>query len=881
MSPNQDTQESPSEVGRRHATLVRLLRTIRVGAASRESSLPDIVADLCRYMDWPLGHAHAFDPSSGTLVPTMIWYEERPGEYQPFIDATARLTIGPDEGLLGRAFATRAPSWVTDVAREGSPRAEAARASGLRAGVAVPVFSNGSIDGVLEIFSPSSEPPDTELLTVLDHVGFAWSRALGLEHLEVELGHSEERYRALVDAAADAVVSADESGRITSWNPAAQRMFGYRPGEVLGKPLTVMMPRSYRDRHRSAFDEMTRRGDGTPTRDVLEVEGLAKDGRIFPVDLTLATWINEGKRFFVGILRDISERRAAEEELHLIESATAQLRDAIVVSTAGSAGRGPTILYVNDAFTRMTGHSESEVLGRSFGLLAGPKTDRDVLRAVNQRLGRGEPVTAEVTAHRKDGTEFLLDWHASPIYDPDGEIRHFTSILRDITEERRMQQAMRRVDRDALTELVNRTVLEKRLAQCMERLETDGDFRFALLFLDLDGFKSINDVHGHVVGDELLTAAARRLERTVRPGDTLARFGGDEFVILVSHVTDISDVIMVAERVQERLSAPFEIDGAELTIAASIGIALSEAGYDTSQAVIEAADAAMYEAKRKGKGRVEFANRGLHVDIVSALGLRGDLNRCIEDDQLELRYQPLVDLGSQEIIGFEALVRWRHPELGLLLPDRFIPLAEETGMIIPIGLWVLRTACGEARQWPDAGPGANPPTLSVNLSMRELGSPHLVDAVQSILVETGMEASRLQLELTESVLAESLEPVRERIAALRAFGITVCIDDFGTGYSSLGYLRHFPVDKIKIDRLFIRHLEESPENHEILRTILALAQRLRLEVVAEGVETEHQLVSLREMACGFGQGFLFSAPVPADQAQKLLMGQTRELSRHS
>jgi EAL domain-containing protein (putative c-di-GMP-specific phosphodiesterase class I) len=278
----------------------------------------------------------------------------------------------------------------------------------------------------------------------------------------------------------------------------------------------------------------------------------------------------------------------------------------------------------------------------------------------------------------------------------------------------------------------------------------------------------------------------------------------------------------------------------------------------------------MYEAKRKGKGRFEFSDQSLYTDVVAVLSLQDDLHRCLERNELQLHYQPLVDLDSQSIVGFEALVRWMHPEHGLLLPDQFIPLAEETGAIVPLGRWVLRTACLEALQWQRDSTSGEPLSLSVNVSMRELASPDFVDAVAATLEQTSFPADRLQLELTESVLMEALEPIRGRINAVRALGITVCIDDFGTGYSSLGHLHRLPIDKIKIDRLFVRHLDEAPGNREILRTILVLARHLGLDVVAEGVESDAQLVTLRELACAYGQGFLFSKPVPPSQVAELL-----------
>jgi diguanylate cyclase (GGDEF)-like protein/PAS domain S-box-containing protein len=855
----------------RHARLAQLLRGLE--AEARSASDPGaatraLLSRVCAYLGWPLGHAYVVESSGERLTSTDLWHPPRPRAYRQLVDASEGGDVERDD-LVGRALARAEVQWSRELA--GTLRAEAARAAGLHAAVAVPVVGRGGVLAVLEFFTQEHAEPDDDVLAVLTHVASAWGRVIETVQLESRLGQSERRFRAIVESAADAIILADERGTILSWNPSATRMFGYEQHEVIGQPLTVIMPERYRERHQAAFlasVEGTREPLGEAP---FEFEGLSKTGRVFPVELTVASW-RAGARYFAGILRDITERRAMEHELRLLASATAHLREAIVISTAGTAGHGPTIVYVNAAFTRITGYSESEILGNSFGVLAGPMTDRGSMQAMHEFMRAGESAAAELVAHRKDGREFLLAWQASPIASPRGGGLNFVSILRDVTDERSAQHALSRADRDALTGLPNRDVLEKRLRRSIERAKERDDYRFAVLFIDLDGFKKINDDFGHVVGDQLLNSAAERLERTVRPGDTLARFGGDEFVILLEYVTGIADVIMVADRVQQRLETPFKLNGREHRIAASIGVALSETGYADARDAIRDADRAMYEAKRKGKGRFEFSDQSLYTDVVAVLSLQEDLRRCLDRDELELHYQPLVDLSSQSIVGFEALVRWRHPEHGLLLPDHFIPLAEETGAIVQLGRWVLRTACTEALAWHPEPGSSEPLMLSVNVSMRELTSPDFADAVAATLEQTRFPPERLQLELTESVLMEALEPIRSRIDAVRALGVTVCIDDFGTGYSSLGHLHRLPIDKIKIDRLFVRHLDEAPGNREILRTILVLAKHLGLDVVAEGVESAAQLTTLRELACAYGQGFLFSHPVPPSGVVELLVG---------
>jgi diguanylate cyclase (GGDEF)-like protein/PAS domain S-box-containing protein len=417
-----------------------------------------------------------------------------------------------------------------------------------------------------------------------------------------------------MESSSDAIVLTDDGGRIVSLNPRAKRMFGYEVRDVVGKPLMALLSSSSRGSPRTTLPPVWSHPRGPAADRLLKLEGVTREGRVFPVELSFAHW--RAERSYVAVtLRAATERRAPEEEFHLHASVADHARDALVVSTAGGAGRGPTILYANAAFTRMSGYTEAEVLGRGFDVLAGVKTSRTALQTMHERLSRHEPASTELIAYRKDRHEFLLEWHASPITEADGGVHHFASIQRDITHERSVEQALRRADRDALTGLPTREVLERHIRISIQRSKERSDYRFALLFLDLDDFKVVNDERGHVIGDQLLASAARRLEGAIRPGDVLARFGGDEFVILLHHVTDTSDVMLVVERVRERMSAPFELQGSTRAISASIGVALSHAGYSHPEGLIRDADAAMYVAKRKGRGGSEFFGRHLDSSI--------------------------------------------------------------------------------------------------------------------------------------------------------------------------------------------------------------------------------------------------------------------------
>jgi diguanylate cyclase (GGDEF)-like protein/PAS domain S-box-containing protein len=595
---------------RRHAALVRLLCDLRTTEfGDQRKGIELILAAVCRYTEWPLGHAYRFDRRSGRLRPAMVRHEREPGRYRPLLAAAAATSLGPGEDLPGLALASRNPEWTRDITHEARfARANAAPFAGVRAAVAVPLLVNGSVDTVLEFFCSESTPPDDSVLSVLGHLGAEWSRGFEIERLEGELRHNLSRFRTIMESSPDPIVLTDDSGRIISLNPAAKRMFGYEIREVAGESLMLLLSSSSRGPPRDAVARALEHPPVATSDQVLKLEGVTREGRVFPVELSLSHW-RAGRLYIAVTLRATTERRAAEEEFRLHASAAAHTRDAIVVSTVGGTGRGPTILYANAAFTRMTGYTEAEVLGRSFSVLAGVNTSRTALQMMHQRLSRYEPASTELIAYRKDGHEFLLEWHASPITETDGTVKHFASIQRDITDERSVDQALKRADRDALTGLPTREVLERCIRLSIQRSNERSDYRFALLFLDMDGFKAVNDERGHIVGDQLLASAARRLEGTIRPGDMLARFGGDEFIILLHHVTDTSDVLMVVERVQERMTAPFELQGSAVTIAASIGIVLSDSGYSHPEQLIRDADTAMYEAKRKGRGRIEFFGR--------------------------------------------------------------------------------------------------------------------------------------------------------------------------------------------------------------------------------------------------------------------------------
>lgn len=423
---------------------------------------------------------------------------------------------------------------------------------------------------------------------------------------------------------------------------------------------------------------------------------------------------------------------------------------------------------------------------------------------------------------------------------------------------------------DALTNLPNRALFSDRLERAVEYAKRDPDALFAVLFIDLDQFKVINDSLGHTLGDQLLTAIARKLEECLRPTDTIARLGGDEFTILLESLTDVSDTIRVAERIQASLALPFELEGQEVFTTASIGIALSATGYQQAGDILRDANIAMYRAKQV-RTRYEIFNTSMHARAVARLQMETELRRAIERQEFLVYYQPLVSLATGKLSGFEALVRWQHPQRGILAPAKFILLAEETGLLNPIDQWVLREACRQMQQWQEQIPTNPPLIISANLGNKLFTQTDLIEQIHQILVDTSLDALSLKLEITENVLAENDESTIATLSQIKALGVQLSIDDFGTGYSSLSRLHRFPIDELKIDRSFVSKIGAGKGNLEITETILTLANKLGMNAIAEGIETAEQLEHLRELNCAYGQGYFFSQPLPSQAAEELII----------
>ena len=531
------------------------------------------------------------------------------------------------------------------------------------------------------------------------------------------------------------------------------------------------------------------------------------------------------------------------------------------------------VIYFSTRWKSMLGHQEHEIESRPeewFERIHISDRDRVTNEIAAHRNGLTPHFESEYRAQHKDGTFRWMLSRGLAVRDGSGKASRMAGSQTDITEGKVA---------DALTGLPNRLLFLDRLARLIEHTKRHKDYLFALMFLDLDGFKMINDSLGHVIGDQLLVEAARRLEKSLRVSDTvtrieklftLARLGGDEFTILLDQVKDASDATLVAERLIKTMSAPFVLDGKKVFSSVSIGIALSSIGYNHAQDMLRDADTAMYRAKSLGKARCAVFDLEMRATVMARLQLETDLRDGLERNEFRNYYQPIVSLESGQIIGFEALLRWQHPTRGLLPPSEFIPVAEETGLIRELGWWNLRQACRQAAEWNAGRNGNAPLTMSVNLSVKQFLQPNLVAEIGKLVSETGIPPEILKLEITESTVMANPAGAVAMLSQIKSLGIKLSIDDFGTGYSSLSYLHRFPLDTLKIDGSFTKTMVEGGESTEIVRTILPMASTLRMNVIAEGVETAEQLALLRKLRCQFAQGYYFSKPVTAEEAGALV-----------
>ena len=682
---------------------------------------------------------------------------------------------------------------------------------------------------------------------------------------EEALRASEGRFRSVTQSAHDAIISINSAGAILSWNAGAANIFGYAEHEALGQPLTLIIPPRYRAAHAQGVARLAGGGAPRVIGRPVELQGLRKDGTEAPVELSLAAWTTADGMFFSGIIRDITERKRAEDTLRASEERFRALSehatDLVLVLDIRSIVR-----YASPSTQRVLGYAPAAMEGRNVANFIHP-ADLPAVQARSMAMARkrGAVETLTFRLRHADGSWRTLESiGTNRLHDP--ALRGWVINSRDVTERIQAEDALQhQALHDALTGLPNRTLLHDRLEQALRATARDAG-GLALLLFDLDRFKEVNDTLGHQAGDLLLQEVAARVRGAVRASDTVARLGGDEFAVLLPGA-DATGAVAATHTLLAALATPIALDGQSLACAASIGIALAPTHGADVATVLRRADVAMYVAKRAGSGYAVYA--AAHDQHSPArLALETELRAALAAGALVLHYQPTVDVRSGRADRVEALARWPHPQHGLIPPDQFIPLAEQTGLIVPLTQWVLETALAQCHTWEQAGWALG---VAVNLSMRSLHDPGLPETIAWLLRRYAVPPERLTLEITESALMVDPAQAQAVLLRLTALGVQLAIDDFGTGYSSLGYLKQLPVDAVKIDKSFVQSMgHTTTKDSAIVRSIIDLGHNLGLAVVAEGVEDQATWQRLRAAGCDVAQGFYMSRPMPAAEVEHWL-----------
>ncbi|MEW5769004.1 MAG: EAL domain-containing protein [Pseudomonadota bacterium] len=688
---------------------------------------------------------------------------------------------------------------------------------------------------------------------------------LATRRLSARFGHPVRQLAsdlaATLQAVPDLLFELDQDGRYHQVLAHRNELLAAPRAELLGRTVDEVLPRHAARTVMAALAEAAAQGDSHGHQIMLPMPG---GDFWFELSVARKSAARDGSMRFIVLSRDITERLHSQAQLQLAASVFDNSREGILITDPQEH-----ILRANPAFCRLTGYEEAEIRGKTPKFLQSGHHPREFYEDMRESLARTGQWQGEMLDRRKDGEIIPILLSISTVKDIVGNVQSYVAVHSDISQIKRSEALLEYQARhDPLTGLSNRLMLHLRTEHALERARRERRM-VALLMLDLDRFKDINDSFGHLMGDALLREVAERLTHRVRHADTVSRLGGDEFTVLLEHVASPNEAAHLAQDLIAVLSEPFCLpNGSEVVVGATVGIALFPEHGETEEALLQGADAALYQAKAEGRGRYRFYSDVLTLAARERIAMETRLRRAVAQNELRIHFQPQVDIRSDTIVGAEALVRWQSPDEGMVPPGRFIPIAEQTGLIESIGHWVLLETCRQGKRWLDAG--LPPLTLAVNVSPRQVMHGDLAETVAQILRETGFPAQRLELEMTESALMEAQEHVLDVLRRLRALGVRIAIDDFGTGYSSLAYLKRFPIDVLKVDKSFVDDIPRLSDDMEITATIIAMAHSLRLKVMAEGVETTAQLDFLKAHGCDFYQGYLKSRPLPAEQFTALL-----------
>jgi diguanylate cyclase (GGDEF)-like protein/PAS domain S-box-containing protein len=845
------------------ASFVELIESVSAATAQAQTvdeAMFACLGRICQWTGWPVGHVYiAGRRIEDPLEPSTVWHMAHPERFEPFREVTENTPMPSGVGLPGRVLASGRPAWIVDVTNDPNfPRGPVCEKVGLRGAFSFPVAVGERCFAVVECFSLEAVTPDLRLLEVTAHIGRQLGRVMQSMETEIALRDSETRFRSVAESATDAIVAADQQGMMISWNRGAERIFGYTEPEVIGKPLSMLMPEKFRPLHEAGIKRVVEGGVAASRLlgSTVEVVGLRKDGREFPLELALATWDTPNGRFFSGIIRDISERKKAEDKIRaLLETAP----DPIV--EIDNDGR---IVLANARTDQLFGYERSEIIKRPIEKLFADRSRELVAErfhsvlsgaATDGSLGLGQ----DLWGLRKDGSEFPVDVTLSTLATDDGVV--ITSIIRDVTERKRFETQLKHLaDHDALTELYNRRRFEEELVEYGEyasRYKESG----AVLLLDLDRFKYVNDTHGHKAGDEVIRAVGNALNESVRKSDVVARLGGDEFAVLLKNAGK-AEAERVArgmlETVRER---DLPIEGHRVSMTTSIGVALFGDSDPDVQDLLVNADLAMYEAKEAGGNRYEIAvSDGQHlVGMQARLGWVDQIRRGLDENRFELHCQPIIHLASNEVTQWELLLRLEGDNGELIPPAVFIPTAERFGMIQEIDRWVVSHAIELLDQYRHRPGGIR---LEVNVSGKSMADPELLELVEREIAEKEVDPSNLVFEITETAAIANMEQARAFADRLTGLGCRFALDDFGAGFSSFYYLKYLPLNYLKIDGDFIKGLTSSVTDQLVVQSMVDIARGMGMKTIAEFVEAPETAKMLHEKGVDYSQGYYHGRPRP-------------------
>jgi diguanylate cyclase (GGDEF)-like protein/PAS domain S-box-containing protein len=848
---------------KRDESLLKLEHTVArqlTDAASAADGLRAVMRAICETEAWDCARYFRWDEAAGRLRFHEYWTSLHGDPIEDLIAKSRDLAYVPGNGLIGMAFQSEQPLWVSDT--DTDPRVSQkgfGSAAGMHGAFFFPVASQGKVLGVVAFNSHEIREPDERLLQAVRVIGSMLGQFLSRQQGEDEL----RRFRAAMNASEDLIWLVDPASMlIIDVNDTACRKLGYGREELLGQSAQELIALS-----REELSEIYGRLVAGARSDSHEGTYRRKDGSRFPVEVFRRAVQSEGSHVIVGVARDITERFAAEEKLRRFRVAMDNSADMIVLIDRTSM----RFVDVNETACRLLGYAREELLemGPQDVLpVTREELERDYDSLIAKPAGEIERLLGGMKSHYvcKDGSELPFESTRHVLRSGDRTI--IAAISRDIRARLAIEEKLAHLAQfDALTGLPNRSLFQDRLVQAMATAKRNG-WSMAVLFIDLDRFKLVNDTLGHAAGDKVLTEAADRLRSCTRASDTVGRLGGDEFAAILSELGKQSDAGLVAQKIIDAFKRPFDLEGKETYVSASVGITLYPADSEVAEALVVNADAAMYRAKQEGRNNYQYFTRDMNERALQRVQLEVALRRALEREEFRLVYQPRAHLATGKICGFEALLRWQHAQKGLILPGEFIPVLEETGLIVPVGEWVLRAACAQIKAWQKSG--LKVPPVAINLSARQFEQKNLKGSFHQILHDMKVDPSLIELEITESLLMNDPEGAARTLHSLKESGVKLSMDDFGTGYSSLGYLKRFPIDALKIDRTFIRDIATDADGATLTRAIIHLAQNLRLKVVAEGVETEDQLAFLRSNACDEMQGYLFAKPTDAEECGRML-----------